>query len=136
MTTSASYNWEMTRNEIITDALALCGAVDENDTPSAAQYTKGARVLNGIIKTMSGPVGMPLWAITTKSFALTANAATYTIGVGQTVDSPKPIKIIQAWHRDTTTNFDTPINVPVVPSPATKTSISGTSLKISGPVVL
>jgi len=111
MTTSSSYDWEMTRDQIITDAYAACGAIDENDTLNAAQTTKGARVLNGIIKTMSGPVGMPLWAITTKSFALTANTATYTIGVGQTVDSPKPIKIIQAWHRDTTTNFDTPVNV-------------------------
>lgn len=111
MTTSSSYDWEMTRDQIITDAYAACGAIDENDTATSAQLTKGARVLNGIIKALSGPVGMPLWAITTKSFTLTANTATYTIGVGQTVDSPKPIKIIQAWHRDTTTNFDTPINV-------------------------
>jgi hypothetical protein len=111
MTTSSSYDWEMTRDQIITDAYAACGAIDENDTPTTAQLTKGARVLNGIIKTMSGPVGMPLWAITTKSFPLTTNTATYTIGIGQTIDSPKPIKIIQAWHRDTTTNFDTPVNI-------------------------
>jgi len=111
MATSNSYDWEMTRDQIITDAYAACGAIDENDTLNAAQTTKGARVLNGIIKSMSGPVGMPLWAVTTTSFPLTTDTATYTIGIGQTINSPKPIKILQAWHRDTTTNFDTPINV-------------------------
>jgi len=111
MTTSSSYDWEMSRNEIITDAYALCGAVDENDTLTSAQITKGSRVLNGLAKTLAGQVGMPLWAVTTTNFALTANTATYTIGIGQTINSPKPLKIIQAWHRDTTSNFDTPINI-------------------------
>ena len=111
MTTSNSYDWEMTRNEIITDAYALCGAVDENDTLTAAQITKGARVLNGIVKTLAGPTGMPLWAIKTQSFPLTASTASYTIGIGATINAPKPMKIIQAWHRDSNSNFDTPVNI-------------------------
>ena len=111
MTTSSSYNWDMTRDEIITDAYALCGAIDENDTLNATQITKGARVLNGLIKTFAGKMGMPLWAVVTTSFPLTANTSTYTIGIGSTINSPKPLKILQAWHRDTSTDFDTPLNV-------------------------
>lgn len=111
MATSGSYDWEMTRNEIITDAYAACGAVDENDTLTSAQTTKGARVLNGIVKTMAGTMGMPLWALTTTSFTPTVNTPSYTIGISQTINSPKPIKLLQAWVRNNTSNFDTPINI-------------------------
>ena len=101
MATSGVYTWEMTRDQIITDALRKVGAIDEESTPTAAQLTLGARALNGVIKTLAGSVGMPLWAIDETSITLTATP-TYTIGIGQTVNVAKPIKIIQAWRYDST----------------------------------
>jgi len=110
MTTSSTYTWEMTRDQIITDALRKVGAIDEEATPTAAQLALGARALNGVMKTMAGSVGMPLWAIDEASITLTS-ASTYTVGIGQTVNIPRPIKVLQAWRRDSSTNFDTPIRV-------------------------
>jgi hypothetical protein len=100
----------MTRDQIITDALRKIGAIDEESTPTAAQLTVGARTLNGVLKTLAGYVGMPLWAIDETSITLTSSA-TYTMGIGQTVNIPRPIKILQAWRHDSTTSFDTPMQV-------------------------
>lgn len=110
MTTSGSYDWDMTRDQIITDALSKVGAIDENDTPSTAQITKAARALNGVVKNLSGPTGMPLWAIRQVSFPMTATN-TYTIGIGQTISQPKPIKIVQAWILDNLSGFQRPLNI-------------------------
>lgn len=109
MATSGSYDWEMTRDQIITDALRKVGAIDEEATPTSAQLTLGARALNGVLKTLAGHTGMPLWAIDEASVTLTATA-TYTCGISQTVNIPKPIKILQAWRRDPNT-VDIPIQV-------------------------
>lgn len=108
MTTSSTYTWELTRDQIITDALRKVGAIDEETTPTATQLTIGARTLNGVAKVLAGSVGMPLWAIDETSFSLTATAS-YLIGVGQTVNVPKPIKILQAWK--TTNSIDTPVRI-------------------------
>lgn len=114
MTTSGSYDWEMTRDQIITDALGKVGAIDELDTPSTAQLTKGARALNAVVKNLAGPTGMPLWAVRQVTFPMTS-ANTYTIGLtGQNIVQPKPLKIIQAWITDNTSGFNRPLNLEAV----------------------
>jgi hypothetical protein len=110
MATSGTYVWEMTRDQIITDALGMVGAIDESDTPNAAQITKAARFLNGIIKALPGQIGMPLWSIKQQAITLTATAS-YTCGIGQTVNIAKPLKILQAWRHDNVTGADTPLEI-------------------------
>jgi len=108
MTTSSSYDWEMTRDQIVTDALRKVGAIDEEATPTAAQLSLGARTLNGTAKLLAGQAGMPLWAIKETAITLTATNS-YTCGISQTVNIAKPLKIIQAWRR--TSSIDTPVRI-------------------------
>jgi len=50
MATSGSYDFDLTRNEIITSALRKCGAVAQGESPSAEQISEGAEALNVIVK--------------------------------------------------------------------------------------
>lgn len=44
-------------------ALQRLGVVAVGGTPSSDQYTEGALLLNGIVKSWSASLGMPLWAL-------------------------------------------------------------------------
>lgn len=112
MATSGSSNWVLTRDDIITLAYQRMGILADGETPSTAQVTKAALVLNAIVKEWESD-GMPLWKITTFSFTPTASDGTYTIGSGGDISrsAGPPLKLHQAWYRNTTTNVDTPINL-------------------------
>src|SRR3990167_4718307 len=62
MSSSNSYNFSITRDQLITDALLYIGAIAENETPTAAAVSEAARLLNMIIKLRAAD-GMPLWAL-------------------------------------------------------------------------
>ena len=62
MSSSGSYNFVVTRDNLITDALLYIGAIAESETPTAAAITESARLLNMIIKLRAAD-GMPLWAL-------------------------------------------------------------------------
>ena len=112
MATSGSANWVMTRNEIITMAYQHMGIIGDGEVPTAEQYTKGAMFLNAIVKEWQSD-GMPLWKITTFSFTPTASDGTYTIGSGGDISraAGPPLKMLQAWYRNTSTNVDTPLQL-------------------------
>lgn len=62
MATSGSYNFTVTRDDIITAAYRHINVIGEVATPSASQVTAAAVLLNLLIK--SGPyTAMPLWAL-------------------------------------------------------------------------
>ncbi len=108
MATSGSTNFSTNRDSLIAGALRLCGAIAQGDTPSATLVTESAEALNMLIKALQAD-GMPLWAIKQYSVPLTASTASYRIGVGQTIATPKPLKIIQAFLRETSTGNDIPM---------------------------
>lgn len=62
MASSNSYNFVVTRDQLITDALLHVGAIGEGETPSANAVTETSRVLNMIAKLRAAD-GMPLWAM-------------------------------------------------------------------------
>ncbi len=62
MASSGSYNFAMTRDDIITAALQLAGVIGEGLTGSTAQVTEAALLLNMIVKLREAD-GMPLWAL-------------------------------------------------------------------------
>ena len=62
MATTNSYNFAVTRDNLITDALLHIGVVGEGETPSTNAITEAARMLNMLCKLRSAD-GMPLWAI-------------------------------------------------------------------------
>jgi hypothetical protein len=107
MTMSTSYNYTATRDQIITRALRIIGAIGQGETPAATAVTEAAESLNDIVKSWAAD-GMQLWC--TREYTLTpvAGTSSYTVGVGSTINAPAPSKIIQAWSRTTSTNRDTP----------------------------
>lgn len=62
MASSNSYNFVMTRDQLITDAMLHIGLIGEGVTPTANSVTEAARILNMIVKLRAAD-GMPLWSI-------------------------------------------------------------------------
>jgi hypothetical protein len=98
MATSGSADFSITRNDLVKYALINLGVLGEGETPSSTQYTDGAMILNMIVKAWHAD-GMPLWARKQTSFALTATT-TYNIGVGQTINTARPLKIYNSFLRN------------------------------------
>ena len=108
MSTSNSYDFTTTRNELIADALRLLGVVAEGGTPTSDQYSTGAEALNLLLKEWE-TAGLPIWAIKKQSISLSASTASYTIGLSQTVNVAKPLRIYQAYLHDTSSSVDVPM---------------------------
>lgn len=104
MPTSGSTDFSVTRDDIIKRALRLLGVVAQGELPTADQTTEAALALNGLVKAWQAE-GMPLWAIKERAVTLIADQATYTL------NTPKPLKVFQAWNHDTTSNVDIPMRI-------------------------
>jgi hypothetical protein len=109
MATSGSTNFSTNRDSLIAGALRIVGAIAQGETPSSTLYTETAEALNMFVKAMQAD-GMPLWAMKKYSITLTATAD-YTIGLSATVNTPKPLKIVQAYLRHTSSGTDTPLTI-------------------------
>ena len=107
-TTSSSYNLSTNRDGIIARALRIIGAIGQGETPPTSAITEGAEALNDLVKEWEAD-GMPLWALREYTFTPVAGTATYNIGTGLTVNAVAPLKIFQAFTRDSSSNTDTPI---------------------------
>jgi len=102
MTTSSVYTFQMTRDQLITAALRKLGVIAEGQTPSAQNLSDGQIAVNGAIAFMKG-LGMPLWARSEYTFTPTTSG--YTIGSGMTLDTPYPVKLLQAYRTETNTKI-------------------------------
>lgn len=112
MTTSGTYVWDASRNQIIASALRKIAAIAEGEFASVEMLGPAIFVLEGIIKEAEAD-GMPLWAIieTTIPFSSFTNGAT-SLGIGQTVNVAAPLKVLSAYNRDPT-NPGNPIDIPM-----------------------
>ncbi len=108
MATSGSTNFSTVRNTLIAGALRMAGAISQGETPNATLISETAEALNMLVKALQAD-GMPLWALKESTVTLTASAASYRIGLSQTVNIPKPLKVIQAFIRNISSNVDTPM---------------------------
>lgn len=103
MPISNSYDWNLTRTEIISDALRIAGALGEWETASATRLSRLVPILNGIIK-MKQQIGMPLWKISTLGIPMLNFGVGNVVTVGQgtvTVTAAKPMKLQSAWVANT-----------------------------------
>lgn len=73
MPTSGSFDWTLTRDEIITAALQKLGAIQAGDTPSAAQVTAAATALNLMVKSWQNK-GVFLWTVEWVTKTLSASS--------------------------------------------------------------
>ena len=110
MTTSNSSDFTISRDNIIKGALRLVGALALGETPTTDQVTEASESLNLLVKSWQAD-GMPLWARGSYNMALTLGTQMYTIGTGQTINIPKPLKITQAILHDTSSNVDIPMRI-------------------------
>lgn len=99
MATSGVTTNQLTRDQIITSALRKLNVIADGQTPSTDNITNGSFALNAIIGEYRG-LGMQLWARNEYTFSLTANVFSYTIGVGQTLNTPYPVRLMQAYRVD------------------------------------
>ena len=100
-TTSGSYDISTSRDGIIARALRIVGAIGQGETPSATAITESSEALNDLVKEWESD-GMPLWAISTWIIPLVTNVVQYSIANG-------PLKVIQAWGRNSDSNTDSPL---------------------------
>jgi len=109
MSTSASTNYSVTRDDVIKRALRIIGAIGQGETPDDAAITEAARALNDLVKEWQSD-GMQLWKyILSSAITYTASTKSYNIGTGSTVNQVAPLKIMQAFNRNISTSKDQPI---------------------------
>ena len=104
MTTSGTYDFSVNRDQLITGALRLAGVIAQGETPTTSQVSDAAVSLNMMVKAWMAD-GMPLWAIRTITITPVANQNTYTY------DTPKLLKPLQAWNRQTSSQVDIPMRM-------------------------
>lgn len=109
MATSGSTDFSISRDQLLTGALRVAGGVAQGDTATATQLTEAAEALNMLVKECQAD-GMPLWAIKQYNITLTSTSD-YVIGVGATVNTPKPLKVVQAFLHNNTTSIDIPMRI-------------------------
>lgn len=95
MSTSGTTVLEMTRDSIINAALRKIGVVGEGVVANAEQLSTGAEALNTLVQEFA-TLGMPLWKRTELAISMVTNQRDYTIGIGQTLNVPFPMKISEA----------------------------------------
>lgn len=109
MATSGDTTWQLQRDQIIAAALRKVGFA-EGETPNSNQTNYAAEALNAIIAHLRAD-GMPVWAMKTFSFSTTAGTQDYNIGVGQTINTPMPMKLTQGMRVDTLGGNRVPLNI-------------------------
>lgn len=98
MATSGSYNFTATRDEIIDSALRKAAGLGDWESASTTQITKAAFLLNSIIKSYH-QIGMPVWTHKVVEIPCVQfdSDGKVTLGVGETINTPKPLKISQCF---------------------------------------
>jgi hypothetical protein len=92
MATSSDTTYEITRNQIIEAAMRKCGRLAKGQSADSTDLSNGMLALNSIIAEYQ-TLGMALWARKDYSVTLVTGQRDYTIGDGQTINTPFPQKM-------------------------------------------
>lgn len=117
MATSGTYVWATNTSTVINNAFRKINRLGdfESITSGDDRYDAGLAALNPIIQ-KNAAFGMPMWAVNETTIPMdTTNLNTLggvLIGIGQTINSVAPLKVLQAIRRDNT-SADNPIDVPL-----------------------
>lgn len=111
MATSGVTTNQIAASTVVESALRKLGALAIDQTPETSQYTTAYIALNAMLGEFR-TVGYPLWARTTYTFIPTLATESYSIGTGQTLNTPYPVHILQAYRTD---NSTTQVPLEVVP---------------------
>lgn len=131
MATSGITVNELTRDQIITRALRTIGVLGEGKVANSDQLSEAADALGPLVQEFQ-TLGMPLWKRTDLNISLQNGVQTYTLGVGQSINVPFPLKISQAvlQQDNTSSKIDVEIKAKqdfnLLPSASTGTVVSMT----------
>lgn len=100
MSTSGSTSYALTRNDLIAEALSICGIASEGEAISADMNARGNRSLNLLVKALS--VHDHLWLRTSQSVTLTEGTAFYAL-------SPRPKRVLSVRRKVTASAIETPL---------------------------
>ena len=109
MTSGVTTN-QLTSYQFIEAALRKLNVLAAGATPSSEDYTNGTLALNALLGEYRA-LGMPIWARNQYTFSLTASTSSYTIGTGQTINTPYPLRILQTWRNDTGNSTRIPVEI-------------------------
>jgi len=101
MSTSGTYGFNMSRDDLISASLRLCGVFASGETPPAEDITNCAQALNIIVKSMVLS-GLPLWCVQDIAVPMVAGQAQYNLSA--IVGSPLPLRILDGYLVDNTTD--------------------------------
>lgn len=74
----ATYDFRMTRDQIITSALRKLGVVEAGGTPTASQTSDAAEALNTIVKSLQN-LGVRLWTVEWNTQTVQSGTANYSL---------------------------------------------------------
>ncbi len=92
-----------TANDFITRGLKALGTLGRTEVPTAGQFTDGLYCFNQLRESWSTNKLMS-YATLERSFSLSANTQSYTIGSGGVINVTRPTDITQAYIRDSNNN--------------------------------
>lgn len=107
MTTSGSVDFNVTRNQIIRQALLLCGGVEEDEVVPFQAQEDAALMLNAYVKLISKR--QPLFGTVDITIPLYDLKRSYTIGPDGNKDINRPLNITQARRLARGSTVETPI---------------------------
>lgn len=93
-----------TARDIIYRAFRKAGVSTKGETPDATEANDALEELNSMLGIWSND-NMLIYARTLESFSLTANDGTYTIGSGADFNTTRPMFIVSAYVRNSTTDY-------------------------------
>lgn len=99
MATSGSADFNVTRNDIIRDALLMIGAVDSMESAGATEIADAARMLNMLIKHWQRYPS--LWTRKDVTHTLTPGTQSYTVGTGLNINTARPLKVEYCRRKNT-----------------------------------
>lgn len=100
----------VTAQDIIYKSLRLLGVLASGEAPTAAEAQDSLYSLNSLIDSFASN---PQFYFYTADdvFTLSTSSTSYTIGVGATFDTTRPIRIVGAFVRNNSTSVDTPVGI-------------------------
>lgn len=117
MATSGTTTYALTRDQVIQFALRKIGVLELGVTANATEVTNAAQALDMMIKSWVTK-GIKLWTLQQVIVPLTASTSSYVIGPTGASPTPaviadKPMKLMQAWLRNTvaTPDSDIPLQI-------------------------
>ena len=88
-----------TAQNIVTRSMKALGALGSNETPSATEANDGLEAFNAMLDSWNGE-GLTSYQVREQSHVLVVGTSQYTIGSGGTINTTRPIDIVQAYIQD------------------------------------